>query len=91
MHGHKGLTRNVPHGVYVVVFRRATNPVIWILLGVYYARLFTFRRRIHPAEWMLALFPILYVLEHALYFRIATDKWETGARSSRTGAAARSV
>ena len=62
MHGHKGLTRNVPHGVYVVVFRRATNPVIWILLGVYYARLFTFRRRIHPAEWMLALFPILYVL-----------------------------
>ncbi len=62
LHGHKGLTRSVPHGVYTAVFCGATNPAIWILLGVYYVRLFTFRRRIHPAEWMLALFPIFYVL-----------------------------
>jgi hypothetical protein len=62
VHGHKGLTRSVPHGVYAAVFRGATNPAIWILLSLYYVRFFTFRRRIHPAEWMLALFPILYVI-----------------------------
>ena len=60
LHGHKGLTRGVPHSVYVAVFCGATSPAIWILLGVYYARLLTFRRRIHPAEWILALFPIVY-------------------------------
>ncbi len=62
VHGHKGLTRSVPHGVYTAVFRGATNPPIWILLGVYYARFFAFFRRIHPVEWSLALFPIVYVL-----------------------------
>jgi hypothetical protein len=62
VHGQQGLTRSVPHGVYTAVFRGATNPAIWILLGVYYLRFFTFLRRIHPAEWMLALFPIFYVL-----------------------------
>jgi Dolichyl-phosphate-mannose-protein mannosyltransferase len=62
LHGHKGLTRSVPHDFYVGVFLGARNPVIWILLGLYYVRLFTFSRRIHPAEWMLTLFPILYVL-----------------------------
>ena len=62
VHGEAGLTRSVPHGVYTAVFRGATNPAIWILLGVYYVRFFKFFRRIHPAEWMLALFPILYVL-----------------------------
>jgi hypothetical protein len=62
LHGHKGLTRSVPHGVYVAVFRGATNPAIWILLSVYYVRLFAFPRRLHPTEWMLALFPILYAL-----------------------------
>ena len=62
VHGHNGLTRSVPHGVYAAVFRGATNPAIWILLGVYYIRFFTFRRHIHPAEWMLALFPVFCVL-----------------------------
>jgi hypothetical protein len=62
IHGHKGLTRSVPHGVYTAVFTGATNPVIWILLGFYYARLLGYRKTIHPAEWVLAVFPILYVL-----------------------------
>jgi hypothetical protein len=62
VHGEAGLSRSVPHGVYTAVFCGATNPAIWILLGVYYVRFFKFFRRIHPAEWMLALFPILYVL-----------------------------
>ena len=62
LHGQEGLTRTVPHGVYGAVFRGATNPVIWMLLGVYYARFFAFHHRIHPAERMLALFPLFYVL-----------------------------
>ena len=36
-----GLTRSVPHGLYGAVFGGATNPAIWILLGVYYVRCFT--------------------------------------------------
>ena len=62
VHGQKDLTRSVPHGFYGPVFRGATNPAIWILLGIYYVRFFTFLRRVHPAERMLALFPILYVV-----------------------------
>jgi hypothetical protein len=62
VHGQKDLTRSVPHGFYGPVLRGATNPAIWILLGIYYVRFFTFLRRVHPAEWMLALFPILYVV-----------------------------
>lgn len=62
VHGEAGLTRRVPHGVYTAVFVGATNPVIWILLGVYYLRFFKFFRSIHPAEWLLALFPILYMV-----------------------------
>ena len=44
------------------MFVGATNPVIWILLGIYYLRFWKFIRSIHPAEGVLALFPILYVL-----------------------------
>ena len=60
--GHKGQTRSVPHGVYGKVFREATNPAIWVLLVVYYGGLIVRRRRVHPAEWTLALFPIAFVL-----------------------------
>lgn len=62
VHGHKGLTRSVPHGVYGAVFRHATNPPIWILLGVYYAALLLLWRRISRIEWTVALFPIVFVL-----------------------------
>jgi len=62
VHGHKGLTRPVPHGVYGKVFREATNPAIWILLIVYYGGLIVRHRKVHPVEWTLALFPIAFVL-----------------------------
>src|SRR5262245_18122337 len=42
VHGEAGLTRRVPHGVYTAVFLGATNPVIWILLGIYYLRFWKF-------------------------------------------------
>ncbi len=60
--GHKGLTRSVPHGVYGAVFREATNPLIWVLLGIYYGGLILRWRKTHPAEKTLALFPLVYVL-----------------------------
>ncbi len=62
VNGHKGITRSVPHGVYGAVLRQSTNPGIWILLGVYYLGLVVRRHRVHPAEWALAVFPIVYVL-----------------------------
>ncbi len=62
VHGHKGLTRSVPHGVYGAVFRNATNVPIWILLGFYYAALLVQWRRISRIEWTVALFPIAYVI-----------------------------
>ncbi|GAT35388.1 dolichyl-phosphate-mannose-protein mannosyltransferase [Terrimicrobium sacchariphilum] len=64
-HGHKGLTRSVPHGVYTRVFADATNPFIWALLIIYYAGMFGvgYRwRNLHASEWALALFPVAYML-----------------------------
>lgn len=62
VHGQQGMTRPVPHGVYTGVFTMATNPAVWILVPAYYASLLVLRRRIHPAEWALAIFPIVYAL-----------------------------
>lgn len=70
--GHKGLTRDVPHGVYGAVFRHATNPFLWILIGLFYAGLLAafFPRlreaaRLRTVEWSLVLFaafPVVYTL-----------------------------
>lgn len=65
VHGHKGLTRSVPHGVYTRVFADATNPFIWALLAIYGAGLFRIGyrwRNLHASEWALALFPVAYML-----------------------------
>lgn len=62
VNGHKGITRSVPHGVYGAVLRESTNPGTWILLGIYYLGLAMRRRQVHPAEWAVALFPVVYVL-----------------------------
>lgn len=58
--GHKGITRSVPHGVYAAVFRESTNPAIWILLIAYAISLVVRGRRVSRAEWMIALFPLVY-------------------------------
>ncbi len=70
--GHKGLTRSVPHGVYGAVFRHATNPFLWILIGLFYAGVIAsfFPRlrevlRLRSLEWsvvLLAAFPVVYTL-----------------------------
>ncbi|MCX7869036.1 MAG: hypothetical protein N2322_03700, partial [Terrimicrobiaceae bacterium] len=66
MAGHKGLTRDVPHGVYGAVFREVTNPAVWVLLVVYAAGLVRavargcWRER--GPELALAGFLTLYIL-----------------------------
>ncbi len=70
--GHKGLTRSVPHGVYGAVFRHATNPVLWVLIGLFYAGLIASflprlreTLRLRAVEWtvvLLGAFPVVYTL-----------------------------
>lgn len=62
VHGHKGLGRSVPHGVYGAVFRESTNPLIWILVGLYYLSFILRWKRVAPWERTLAIFPVVYVL-----------------------------
>jgi len=64
-HGHKGLTRSVPHGVYTKVFIDAAGPFVCALLVIYYAGLLRvgYRwRNLHASEWALALFPVAYAI-----------------------------
>ncbi len=79
VHGHKGITRAIPHGVYGAVFRESTNPAIWILLIVFAIALLRHRRTARPAKWMLALFPLFFAIvlsfspkTHHRYFLPAT-------------------
>jgi len=62
VHGHKGMTRSVPHGVYFAVLREATNPILWILLaGAYLLVLWRFRVA-STALRLLAAFPVIFTL-----------------------------
>lgn len=77
--GHKGITRDVPHGVYGAVFRESTNVVIWILLVVYAVSLVARGRAVSRGEWLIAAFPLAYALllsffpkTHHRYFLPAT-------------------
>ncbi len=79
VHGHKGITREIPHGVYGAVFRESTNPAIWILLIVFALDLLRRWRTARPAEWMLAIFPLFFAVvlsfspkTHHRYFLPAT-------------------
>ncbi len=77
--GHKGITRSVPHGVYGAVFRESTNAVLWILMGVYAVSVLVRWRRMRTAEWMFALYPLVFAIilsfspkTHHRYFLPAT-------------------
>ncbi len=79
VHGHKGITRAIPHGVYGAVFRESTNPAIWILLIIFALALLARWRTARPVEWMLALFPLVFAIilsfspkTHHRYFLPAT-------------------
>ncbi|MGC1480605.1 MAG: glycosyltransferase family 39 protein [Chthoniobacterales bacterium] len=79
VHGHKGITRAIPHGVYGAVFRESTNPIIWILLIIFALALLARWRTARPFEWMLAIFPLAFAVilsfspkTHHRYFLPAT-------------------
>ncbi len=79
VHGHKGITRAIPHGVYGAVFRESTNPAIWVLLIFYALVLLARWRSARPVEWTIALFPLYFALvlsfspkTHHRYFLPAT-------------------
>jgi hypothetical protein len=60
--GYEGIGRPVPHGYYLWLAWTSTNPVIWVLVGVYLAGLWLRRRRLQPAEVMIAAFPFAFAL-----------------------------
>lgn len=84
VHGHQGIGRDVPHGVYWKVFIDSTMPVrgmpaAGLLLAACYASLVLRRREVRASEWMLALYPIAFALllsffpkTHHRYFLPAT-------------------
>ncbi|GAB4166349.1 MAG: hypothetical protein Fur0032_03670 [Terrimicrobiaceae bacterium] len=55
--GHMGITRKIPHGVYIAVLTNATNPGLWFLLALYALSLVASLApaRIVPAYWRHAL------------------------------------
>jgi len=60
--GSKGMTRRVPHTVYLNIFADNTTPMIWLLLAVYYVRFWQTRREHDALAWVLALFPLVLTL-----------------------------
>jgi hypothetical protein len=57
--GSKGLSRRVPHAIYLNIFADNTTPVIWLLLGLYYWRFWQRRHEQDALGWVIALFPLV--------------------------------
>jgi hypothetical protein len=60
--GSKGLSRSVPHTLYLNIFADNTTVAIWLLLGVYYWRFWKIRREQDPVAWVIALFPLVLTI-----------------------------
>lgn len=59
--GHRGLTRKIPHGVYLDSLRENLPPATAILAGAYALALLATVRRRTPPEWVSLLFPLAYL------------------------------
>jgi hypothetical protein len=57
--GSKGMSRRVPHSIYLNIFADNTTPVIWALLGLYYWRFWQRRCEQDALAWVIALFPLV--------------------------------
>jgi hypothetical protein len=57
--GSKGVSRSVPHAIYLNIFADNTTPAIWLLLGVHYLQMWRRRREQDVIEWVIALFPLV--------------------------------
>ena len=60
--GHRGLTRSVPHTEYVTTFLIDTTWPIWVFGGACLLIWIATWRRRNPVDWIVALFPIAYVV-----------------------------
>ena len=59
--GHRGLTRQVPHGEYLDALRKNMPPAVLILAAAYALIVFATARRRTPPEWAALLFPLGYL------------------------------
>ncbi len=59
--GHGGMTRSIPHDVYLTAFRANVIFLLWPLILWYYVRCWRERRTLSGAEAVVALFPVLYL------------------------------
>ena len=55
-------TRRVPHGVYSNVYWQSSTPILVLLLAVYLVSLWRKTSKTTPFEWVLLLFPLLYIV-----------------------------
>jgi hypothetical protein len=59
--GHRGITREIPHGEYLETLRENMPPAVLILAGAYALVVFGTARRRTPPEWATLLFPLGYL------------------------------
>ncbi len=59
--GHRGITREVPHGEYLGMLRKELPPAVGLLASVYALALLVTARRRTPAEWITLLLPLGYL------------------------------
>jgi hypothetical protein len=57
----KEVSRSVPHGVYSNVYWQSSTPVLVGLLALYGFGLARQRFRLRPIEWVVVLFPVVYI------------------------------
>lgn len=78
--GHRGLTRSVPHTVYLEAFRDNLIFPLWLPIAWFYAVYCRARKKVFTGfDWTFALFPVLYLIvlsfipkENDRYFLPAT-------------------
>ena len=78
VHGHRGVTRSVPHPVYLYAFRDNITYFLWLPIVWFYG-VYCRRERLTGFQWTLALFPVIYLVvlsfipkENDRYFLPAT-------------------
>ncbi len=59
--GHRGITRQIPHGVYLESLRDGVPGIILLFTGIYVLHLIATARRRTPPEWAMLLFPLAYL------------------------------
>jgi hypothetical protein len=59
--GHRGITRQIPHGEYLETLHENVPPIVLVLAGIYAVSLIATARRRTPAEWATLLFPLGYL------------------------------